>query len=314
MRLLFLALPVAAVAVLSVARRANACSGLECIGGPFVPASGTVPATLPALRWQPRALFESVSSADVELVRLGEGGEVSVPVAVTEDAAGGFVVTPVSPLEADADYVIRAVDECASGGVADGPRAEAALHTGPAAASPTTLGEIVTPGVLVEPLDVRTQSGTCYATISAAKVVLSLTLSADSAPWQSSLILTALVDGNPWPGPATPNATVLYAQCASDDAGADPGLSEGIHTVVIRGSLPGSDVVIESSTISVDLDCTPPAGRPFDSEPEEQACSIGRQGSAGTPVELSASMLGVAAAFAIRRARRRARLRVGAVG
>jgi hypothetical protein len=206
-------------------------------------------------------------------------------------------VTPVSPLEADADYLIRARDACAADGATEAPRAYAAFHTGLAAALPTTLGEIAEPELQVGTLHVFTSSGSCTSPIIAATANLSLTLSADAAPWEPALEITTLVDGVRWTG----SSTVLYAPCSSTDPGTSPGLSEGQHHVVMRGTLPGYDGAIESDPVLVTLACASST----DSPDRSSACSTDGAGRGDhRQASYCWSVLGAAAALcALRRAR-----------
>jgi len=250
----------AIVAVLSSLRPAEACSGGTCSTGSFVPASGDVPANLPAVLWWPRAGVTGLPDPTaVGLFRVTSGGEVAVTVTSEQQQTGAVVVRPASPLDPDTDYVVRGANTCDGSGKVDATATQASFHTGATSPFPTTPGTLTLGAATVGQLQVSTVSGGCSTFITAAQSTITLTPSADATPWQGALQYTVLVDGNEWReydslrgGPPVGGGTfgVVYALCAyGDDQGADPGVKPGQHSVVIRATMAGWSTSIETAPI-----------------------------------------------------------------
>ena len=95
--------------------------------------------------------------------------------------------------------------------------------------------------------------------------------------WRDALLFQTLVDGEPWNGArsscsyerwlgrssAGVGQDILYVPCHTERETNDhgkiwPQLQSGRHTVQMRAYLPGTDVVLETEVLTVDLSCTDP--------------------------------------------------------
>jgi hypothetical protein len=296
--------------VITPSTPASACSGPFCSEGSFIPGKGTVPASLPGIAWRAKVGAQGNPSdvSGVTMARVTASGEEAVAINVEVDpSTNHYIVKPTEALEADADYVLRGADYCVEAGQ-EGTPTEATLHTSAAAPLPTSLGSLSVGAASIGELSATTVSGSCTSPITAAQATLSLALSADAAPFEEALILKTIVDGEPWS-----HGKLLYAQCASDDDGTDPGLTEGEHSVWMEAKLPGTAGALSTEPIAVNLQCAPdvepePIGSGKENELDVRACSL-----AGAPKPSREGALGLwffaaggAAALALaRRARRR---------
>lgn len=258
-RVLVVSTLVGLAASLALPHAAEACSGGMCYGGFFLPADATtVPASLPSFVYQPRLDEASTTPfAAMELFLLDGGNEVKVDTTRLDESAV-ILLTPVSPLLPDRDYVVRGDNLCPSGTLV------AKVHTGAAAPLPAALGTVIAGAPAVGPIQVSTTSGSCSATISAAQATLDLTLSADAAPFADALQVTTFVDGKPFrwspslltePPLGGKMHNVVFASCQSDDPSAEKGLAEGVHQVKMRGALRGSGLILETPPVEVTLSC-----------------------------------------------------------
>ncbi len=316
-RFLFASTLLGLVASFSLVRPADACSGAKCNGGFFLPAGGTVPASLPALVFEPH-LDEAgtAGSTPVKLFRLDAGVEILVDIQRV-DQGGRVYLFPLSPLLPDSDYLIRGDDLCLTG------TTETTIHTGAALPLPASLGSVTAGASTIDPLQVSTISGSCSATITAAQAKIDLTLSADAAPFAGALQVSTFVDGKPFtwsPSLLTEPAlggsmhSIVFASCKSDDASAEKGLSEGSHQVFMRGTLPGTMLKLDTAPVEVTLSCgdaggggtgggttTSGTGGSASSSSSGGGCSIVGDASPG-----AWALSGLAAALAFARRRRSA--------
>jgi hypothetical protein len=211
------------------------------------------------------------TTPDVGLFKLTPAGEL--PVSITTQMVPNstqILVTPASPLDANTDYVIRGGDACVGSGKLDSTATSAPFHTGASAPLPTTLGILAMDAPAVSDLTVWTVSGSCSATVTAAQQNVWLSLSADAAPWQSALSYTTFIDGEAWhysdslaksPGLGGALVDIIYTTCKADDGGADKGVTEGMHKVTMRATLPGTTLMLETPIAYTSLQCpSPPAG------------------------------------------------------
>jgi MYXO-CTERM domain-containing protein len=262
-RLLVSSASLALALVLAAHGSAEACSGLPCTTGAYLPASGTVPASLPGILFAPsHGSGDDLSSVTVSLFRLDSGAQVPVDITTTL-LSGALLITPTSPLAPDADYALEGDDVCTAGGPT-GPT-KATFHTGAAAPLPTTLGTLSASTPKVSSLGVAAY-GACSTTISAAQAAVDLTLADEALLWQGVLSFRTRVDDAPWSyrsslfsssGLGGAMHEIVYASCEGDANGVESGLAEGTHTVQIEATLPGSTVVLQTEPISVTLSCSP---------------------------------------------------------
>jgi uncharacterized protein (TIGR03382 family) len=252
-------------ASLCAPRISDACSPPRCRVGVITPAHGaTVPANLPGIYVVPVESFGS-GDADPAKIKLAVSTSSDVPLAatVTRQPDGAFLVIPDQPLVAGTSYNVTDANAC---GADYGT--EVTFTAGPAVALPTTLGELTASDGGTSQLGVATSSGSCTTMVTAAKDSLDLTLAADAQPWLAALYFETFVDGQLWraassatsqtaPGESWTGRGVdlVYSICATEDDGASPGVAAGMHTVTMRGSLPGSTTTVMSTTATIDLQC-----------------------------------------------------------
>jgi len=134
---------------------------------------------------------------------------------------------------------------------------------------PTTLGTIGAMDKGVGPLVVGTTSGSCSSQIDAHQIDLQVEFSADALPWRDALAFTTLVDGQRWFAADSINSTYaqgtswvgrgqdrVYASCGGEaEDGSFSGLAEGWHQVAFEATLPGTDIVLTTDSVSVELSC-----------------------------------------------------------
>lgn len=248
--------------VLASPGSAEACQLEQCSsGGEYLPASGTVPASLPAILFYPRQQSTpKPGEGAVALFHIEAGAPVPVQI-TTEIRDHLIVITPVLPLVPDSDYALDGNEICASG-VTKGT-----FHTGAAAPLPTTLGTLTASTPEIRALGVA--SGSCSTPITAVTVGVDLALSAEAAPWQGALSVRTIVDGKRWRYfPTLSDASsplggesheTLYVACEKPSyLYSDMDLEEGTHTVWQEATIAGSTTVLKTDPISVTLRCTPP--------------------------------------------------------
>jgi uncharacterized protein (TIGR03382 family) len=70
----------------------------------------------------------------------------------------------------------------------------------------------------------------------------------------------------------------VYAACAPEDLNnTSPGAEQGAHEVVMRATLPGTDIALETAAVTIEVRCD------ADRADDEGGCSAsGRGGSAGS--------------------------------
>jgi len=309
-------------------RTASACSAAYCPGPRlWLEPGASVPASAPGV-WVDLSLVGEVTPT-VELW-MDVDGEL-----IQQDARlEGELLVPAAGFVEGALYQVRAVRECET--------QEVDFRVGPAAALPETLGRGRVFATGQTELPIPAWDGSCYGGVDAAYA--DVWVDGDDAlePWHDLLVWETYVDGeryaprgtiNPegyyglpadvqhdarfsWRGPANDR---VYAACGEVPAGASSeGVSEGVHTVVLRASIPGTDVVLDSNPITVDLRCDAPP--PYDPLADCPSGIIGPQGAchpAGEPLPSAGGcsvsptrpatwalpLLAVALAFGLRRQR-----------
>jgi hypothetical protein len=267
---------------------ADACSPPMCWPGFFTPGDGaTVPANLPAIHWLPVAGYDT-PPADPSKVVLARAAAPSTPLPFTATKLpdGAYVLVPDQPLMPGTTYVLT--DQNACGGIVLGPRVT--FQATDAAPLPTSLGALAEAENLVGSLDLATGSGSCSSKVDAHQIGIELQLISAASAWRDALHFETLVDGQVWkasssaPSVAPPGSSwrgrgvdLLYRVCKTDDDAISEGLAAGPHEVVMRATLPGSGTVVQSSSLTVDIDCTN-AGSP-DPDGTGSGCDAGGSGS-----------------------------------
>jgi hypothetical protein len=274
-----------------------------------------VPANLPALYWRPqRSNADGPAPDDPARVVLvsADAPDEAIPLAATELANGDFLLVPEQQLVAGTRYELRDENPC-EGSLEVAPAVT--FTAGPEAPLPSTLGALVTAEDGIGSLTVATSSGSCEAPIDADRVDVAVELSPEAAPWRDALHFETLVDGATWgfrssvtqllaPGssPVGRGADLLFHGCVlgADAAPLEAGLPSGEHTVAMRATLPGADLVLEVGSATIDLDCGGSSGAPPGGDEHDGGCTAG----AGSSAASLAGLALVGAALARRRRRR----------
>jgi len=305
--LIFLA--AAATLALGAPTPADACSFPNCGPHQFVPNGGTLPANADVLAWSRGWGVATDAGSDtgkdfVFTCTADDGGEEEV-VFDLEDG----LIRPHESLREGATCRIEPTAPCdaASFGSEGPPGGPADFTVGPPAPLPTALGALT-----VEPVEqmmVQLAHGaSCNAPYSACARRVTLVPAEEAEPWMDAFLFSTQVDGADWKPRRDYNhdnelgasylgrGHELVFHVLDDDphVSADSDLAPGTHTVVMRATLPGTDVVLETPPVTVDLSCADTDGG--------GSCSatVGRARS-GPGAWLPALAL---AALAIRRRRR----------
>lgn len=273
----------AALALILVAARGEACSCYEmCCGrGVIAPATGRVPANVPALAWWPGPGRDVWCPArvgraeEVAWMRLDAGG-ASQPVSFSfETAAVGHLLRPAEPLVVGASYRLVTQNTCPAHfpvpAMPETQRAE--FEVGPAAPLPTTLGTVVGEPPGRRWVQVAANGGTCGLYLESSAVEIQLRHSPEAEPWASLFLYETLVDGQPWQYRLTPcdipphgqsrhgrGRDVVFAVCANQSGTPllQPSIPPGRHTLRFRATLPGVSAPLESEPFEVDFNCDAP--------------------------------------------------------
>jgi hypothetical protein len=199
---------------------------------------------------------------EIALVRLTDSGREAVDLTASGCGEGILCLSPAA-LTAGETYELTARLAC-------GVFSVAVFEVGPPAALPETLGDLSVYADDYGWVEVA-DAGYCSRALPAASKVILLDLAEGAAPWEELLFYETLVDGEPWrprrdvrqvipPGYSWEGRGVdrIHIACLPDEdrvEGVDYGLPPGTHRVQMRATLPGTDVVITSNEIEVDLQC-----------------------------------------------------------
>jgi hypothetical protein len=246
------------------AERAEACSVGACWREAFfVPDEGAVvPANAPAFVWSPMRNSSEPGPEAVELVA-AHAPEAPIALEASERDHGGYLLSLTAGLEAGATYRLVDTGVCGDDELV-GPRVE---FTATAAAPlPQELGALVATPEGVGELQLA-EGGLCTATVEADRVRLSLVPSAETEPWLDLLQFQTLVNGEVWYRFADETDTYapgaswvgrgedrLYRLC-QDEAFVREGVGEDRVEVMMRATLPGTDAILETAPITIELDC-----------------------------------------------------------
>jgi hypothetical protein len=221
---------------------------------------GSIPANAVALPF-----FEHLDSLETaSLVHVSDGALVRV---VRERVDAQMMVRVLDPLELGL-HRIELVTSCGGGG-----ERRQEFEVTESAPIPTTIGELragpaTAMGLLVH------NGPSCHGQTISIGAEIEVVLDPSARPWEDVWIWTTLVDG------------VRYAPTHSVEAGADPitgayaggswrgrrrdlvhtvcrafpestqpGVSEGFHRVRMQARLAGTDVVLETNEVEIELEC-----------------------------------------------------------
>lgn len=280
-----LALLGATAALAWAPRPAEACSAPACSPGRFhLPAAGDpVPASLPAVLFEPSSDSESNHAEGVELVRIDGTAKKAIALSATRLATGAYLLTPEVPLEEGAIYRLTDQEACW-----DEPAAEATFETGPALPLPSALGAVTVTAPTSRGVSVASHDPYCPTDVEA--MVADVTLAPDKSmlPWLRLVDLEVVVDGRRWYGDRPwVSETRLFTICSDNqEVLGTPGLAEGLHEVSMRALLgnpePGGEpIVLETPPVEVVLECDPEEG-----DPESGGCTVGAGGGLGASLLL----------------------------
>lgn len=242
------------------------------------------------------------------VVRVDSGTMLSASV---DDDGTLYFLRPVTPL-AEGLYRIDLVTNCR-----DGPRRSQEIEVTSEAPLPTRLGVLRAgpPHAAAIGLDF---GSTCTTETLGVGSDVTLDLDLDASPWADVLVFTTIVDGAPYrprhfsapqPDPDTGAYAggswrgrardLVYTACVSDPSSRLTGgpVSEGVHVVKMQARLAGTDVVLETNEVTVELRCAAHDLTELRSRLNDDGCS-----AAGTssPIAL------IALVFAVLVLRRRA--------
>lgn len=285
-----------AAALVGAPGDASACSAAACQPVTVAAEGGVLhlPATAPGVRLEP-GFDPSVAGPVTPLVRLFEvdpvsGEYVEQAVRVEDDIA-----IPEIGFRPDAQYELEVRSECLGEPVTD----VVMIVTGAEASLPGALGALHAGSTTAGSVPAPVSTGSCYEDIAASYVDVSVELDPTTSPWSDALVWETLVDGapyaprgtlttsNPWglPGDYSadprgswrgPARDRVYAACDPTAVEQSEGVAEGPHEVVMRAYVPGTDVVLETAPVIVELACAvePPTY-------EDPSCPSGMYGPQG---------------------------------
>lgn len=268
--------PLVAVAVglslLLPALEARPCSAPVCQDSDLV-GRGTVPLNTAALVWTPYQPFigdpGTITTSSVSLVA-SDGERVPVRLgAAIPDAYYAWEIAPERALREGITYQLEQPSFC---GASSAPPSLGPIVVGPAAPLPTTLGALTVETATVGWLDIP-HGASCATAAMSAHAGIELALSAEALPWRDALVFETYVDGQRWKPQRYTNRRVpageswsgrgrdrVYGVCPSTSFFDQRGVPLDVpHTVVMRATLPGTAVALETAPVTVMLSCTPPS-------------------------------------------------------
>lgn len=268
---------------------AEACSPAPCQAGFFTPGDGkTVPASVPGIHWRPMSRSDAGPGEPGNVV-LATAAAPSTPLPFTpmQLQNGSYLLVPDEPLAPGTAYVLADRNTCA--GQPIGP--SVTFQVAEAAPLPTSLGALVETANKVGPLTVAA-GAPCSAEVGAHQIGIELQLGAEAIAWRDALHVETLVDGQVWrPARSATSVTppgeswrgrgvdLLYRVCETKDDVLE-GLAAGPHEVVMRATLPGTGVVLQSSSLAVQIDCAGD-GSPGEGGTGGGGCDAGGSGASG---------------------------------
>ncbi|HTU63853.1 MAG TPA: hypothetical protein VMF89_35555, partial [Polyangiales bacterium] len=284
---------------------------------------GSVPANIAAIAWDPGYdVADDVESAP-KLPRLecvaadGSSRELRLA-ALPEDRPDHLALR--DPLAAGERCTLHSgVQDCSVDSNAAHLQDTAEFEVTESSPVPDTLGLIAVAGPTLEDVEVAADAS-CSESVPACILRTSVVFDRAAEPWRDALLYETLVDGerfSTWRNLSLPDelgglytgrdAGAVYVLVGEvpDNVSTLSELAAGEHTLSIRAHLPGSDVVLETPEILVNLDCgratrTPTATS--DIAPESDGCTVaGGLGSSQRRAGLIGLCFAAALLFAGRR-------------
>lgn len=232
---------------------------------------GTVPANLTALVWAPYQTFQGdldvAGSSSVSWVA-SDGERVPFRLELRDTFIRAWVLLPERPLREGITYHLEQPSFCE--GLPTHPRTSLPVRVVAAAPLPTTLGTLTVGTATVSVVELSHEN-LCSTLVLGANARVELDLSTDALPWRDAFMFETYVDGQYWAPRAQLNHWVpagrswvgrgsdrIYGLCPSTTH-ERPGLTLGVpHTVTMRATIPGTDVVVETAPVTVTLSCPGP--------------------------------------------------------
>ena len=270
----------ALVLLVGAPQLARACSCLKFQNWGFLgPETGRLPVNATGVAWHKPgdrvSRSEVLAQVSVEIERDGAFHEVPAVAKDVPGFPGVFAVGPEGGLRAEATY--RFTDHGDQWSRV--PRQVLITVDSTSLVSGTPLLGQAWP-LYSETISVPS-GGTCREAQFVAQALIETTLPAAADRWKEQLLYRTLVDGEAWYGKDSAchyvppgrswretGEDLLYSSCPdpSDTEGDDgrpasgrdrhrPGLEPTPHTVRMQAFLPGTDIVLESRTMTVDLNC-----------------------------------------------------------
>lgn len=211
-------------------------------------------------------------------------GDTDVSVELGHDTRFGFVRPTMPP---PGNYQLMFLSNCADGTQRGGFQN---FQIEPEAPLPTSLGvlRLSAPEVTEVALDA---GGPCSANAIAVGSQVWVELDPTAGPWQGVLVYSTIVDGNPYApqhtAGATPDPTsgayaggswrgrgrdLVVTVCREPTYDVWGDVAEGAHRVKMQARLAGTNLVLETSEIEIDLRCPDPELAP---EMPAGSCSAG---------------------------------------
>lgn len=270
-------------------RRVEACSFVGCGPSFFVPDDlAVVPANIPGLFW--RQMGGVYGRGDPQYVTFSTTNPAVAQDFTVVDIEGELdrLLVPVQPLVEGTSYELVDSNECGNEAFPGTPD-RVTFRVGPATPLPSDLGTL-TVSYGEGALEVWTSSGTCTSMVEASFADISLEMTAEASPWRDALHFETIIDGMPWKsgidtgwrGPGQNGQgrgrERVFRICRTEDTAVYPGVNGGVHQVVFRASLPGTNIAVETVPVAIDLACSPlpPEPEPPPGEdvlPSDGACS-----------------------------------------
>lgn len=242
-------------------QNAQACEPYPCLPGALLPAGGTIPANVEALRWHVAGQIPTRKAK--KMLRL-TNGKTPVPFSVEVEDPETFRVVLGQPLEEGATYTFTAKNACPQMGPAEHV---STFTVGPAAPMPDTLGSVTLLAPGMGSLQIGTSGGSCSVEEEAVWADVRVKLSDEAKPWAEMIDYQARIDAKPWEFSDTISRLPdrgssligrgkerVYARCAAR-SGAFEGAGEGTHTVAMQGTVYGQPAPLRAEPISLSLDC-----------------------------------------------------------
>lgn len=251
--------------------------------GLLAPENGRLPANAAGVAWHKPG--ESVphvailAQVSVEARQDGVSREVPATVRDVPGFPGVYSIGPRDGLIAGLEYRFTDRGE-RSAGV---PRQVVATVDAASLEPPTSLTGQVWP-LYSETIAVADGGGSCWVAQWVTQALIEATLPQTAGHWRDQLLYRTLVDGEPWYAKSSvcdyhppgrnwreTGEDLVYSACPAPSGDSPSGsgfafgedrrrrrLEPSRHTVQMQAFLPGTDIVLETETLPVDLSCTGP--------------------------------------------------------